>query len=174
MVKASILAFIALFSFSVSFAGPDDPMTGVFQQVEQEFMIDSDVDFGGKIYYRCDTVEISVKLLLEKMGARDVQVRCYGGIDQFRPVELSSSSLKLQYTVLSSRDSSSARYPTQWTAVSIRSFESCHLLTQVFKQVKGQFELRNITGPSTCFSSNQNFRVQFETLTEKPESTTLE
>jgi hypothetical protein len=161
MGKLLITLFISLIGFS----SYSQTVGANYQSFDQDFMIDSRLDFGGRVYYNCLDVESKVEFLLEKLGARDISVRCFGGLDNFRPIYADAASVRLQYSALKSSDMTGTHLKAQWTPLKIRSGNDCHLLRQVFNQVRGNFEIRNVTGPSSCGSTfNQDFKLQLEVI----------
>ena len=157
----TLLSVLALgFSFSANAA--DVPAALV--PTHDSFMIDSNMDFGGRVYYNCDSVEVKVKELLRKMGAQNVKVYCHGGVDDFNPPIAWEASVDLSFSSYRHVTDERSGTPAQWYKVSIRSHDDCQLLSQVFKRVKRRFEIQNLKGPNRCGSINKSFRAEFLTL----------
>lgn len=153
------LLFAALLPLSFSIA---EDVSAKWEKYEKDFAIDSNLDFGGHIYYNCRDMEYRVEQFLEKMGAKEIQVRCYGGIDHFLPPIAWESSISMNFSAL--RMNADSQMKASWKTVQLRSYDDCHLLNQIFMHVKGDFEIMNLEGPAYCGSRNGTFRVKLDTL----------
>ncbi len=129
--------------------------------VAKDIVIRSDAGFGNKIYYSCDSAQSAAESLLVEMGATNVSVRCTGGLDEFVSTE---AYLQLYYEPLKlAKPNEKAAFTANWTAVELRGFDGCHLNNQIFEQIQGDFELRQIS-QRRCGSLSSSYRLRFETL----------
>lgn len=135
-----------------------------YRTVIQDFMLSSNnQDFGGYIYFNCSDVETKTEALLQHLGAKDISVKCHGGIDHFQQIFSRPASVSLRYSVLQASDLETAQKGS-WSIVNIQKFDDCYLLDQVFLKVKDSFMLRNYTILNTCRRMSQKFHVEVEAL----------
>jgi hypothetical protein len=163
-MRTLTLTLTLTLALGLSFIAHAEDATGVLQHSSQHFAIDSMTDVGNRIYYNCDSVENQVTGLLKEMGAQNIRVTCYGGMDRNMPPISWEASVDLSYSAMKLAGADESGVKAIWTPVSIRDSDNCHLLTQVFRNVKGHFAIRSLKGPGHCGSIDQSFRVQFETL----------
>ena len=156
--------FLFLSLIVIGFSAQSQELDGSYHTVDKGFAVDSRLDFGGRVYYNCDDVEVHVKGLLQKMGAQHVSVRCHGGIDRNLPQQAWEASLSLRYSALRLTESSEDSVKVKWAPVQVRTYDNCQLMTQVFNRVKSSFAIRNVKGLRSCGSINRDFRISFETL----------
>jgi hypothetical protein len=129
----------------------------------REFPIRSSFGPGGHVYYNCDSVEAAVKDLLSQLGARRINVRCTGGIDEGRPpmdayVEVSFRALKLAAI------NDTGIVMANWKWVQIHSWDDCYLKNEIFENVKTGFSMMDVSKARSCSRVDSQFRARLRTL----------
>ncbi len=130
----------------------------------QNFTLKENFVPGEKVYYNCSSAESEIQDQLERMGATHVDVRCTGGLDTFNPAMSMPAFISMSYEVLHPAADASPAVLANWKQISVRSFDNCAMMTQVYNQVKGTMEMQNVNGPNTCANSNSAFRLTFTGL----------
>jgi hypothetical protein len=128
------------------------------------FTINSNLDFGGHVYFNCDSVEDSAKEMLQHMGARNVQTRCTGGLDHngMPPME---AYLTVSYDSVKAASANDAQtIQADYVAVELRGFNDCFLAEQLFKKFQPTFDIKNLTSPRRCTDSNGSYIYRFDVL----------
>ncbi len=130
-------------------------------QMNQNFFLSSDFDFGGKIYFNCRSVEDQFTTLLKTLGASDIKVSCTGGITEgVPPIGWDNASVTASYTTLQDNTDSQGAYK----AVKLNQFDSCFLMTQLFKQVEHSFSMKDLKVTRSCMEADEAFHLQAEVL----------
>ncbi|MEX0799142.1 MAG: hypothetical protein WD025_06840 [Bacteriovoracaceae bacterium] len=154
------LIIMALLAFSVSFATAQVVDTVEKTQTES-FRIDSRTDFGGRVYYACESVEHKTEALLKELGAYDISVRCSGGIDPWGGYAR-EAFVKTTFTVKS--ENAQGDQDGSYEEFEFKSFGSCHLYSEVFSQVKDAFEFERLDKVRRCFRSNDRITISGSVL----------
>ena len=151
---------LATFVSSAVFALPAKVVSN-----DYSFAVNSNWDFGGKIYYRCDTVENTAKEMLQVMGARNVQVKCYGGITDTTPSFAWDSSLDVKYdSVKEASASDSQTVQADYSSAVVKDYQNCFLANQLFKKFQKTFSIKNLSGLRSCSSPDSNYKYSFDVL----------
>lgn len=149
------LIFLATFLISNAFA------VG-YQTVDKGFTIFSNFG-GGQVFYNCDSVENKVEDLLKEMGAKNISVRCSGGLDRFGRFS-TSARVRTSFDVLSyEAPNDGTLFSTQ--TVEVRERGNCHLYNSSFKALSKSFEMSDISTRS-CFRPSDRTRISFKVLKE--------
>ena len=156
-MKALLFTLLAVVGFQVQ--AQQVPAHRVASQ--HEFTIRSST-LTGWVYYNCDSVEQTVTDLLSELGAKNISVRCTGGIEYGRPpmdayVDVSFDALKL--AAINDTDTVMAN----WTPLQIRSWDNCDLKSQILKNTQSGFSMTDVK-VSSCSSSSSQFRASLTTL----------
>lgn len=137
-----------------------------YKSVSAKYTIFSNFGVGGHVYYNCDSVENRVEDLLERMGAKNIRVRCTGGLDRFGGRFSTPARVRTSFDVLSSRvRNDGTRASVQ--RVEIRKRDNCHLYSTSFKALSRYFETSN-QRVSRCSTSRaaRRTRISFNVLKE--------
>lgn len=149
-----IMAFITALSFQAF--GAD------YEAKEVNFTVSDRTSFGNRVFYNCDSVEHYVATSLEDLGARNITVRCSGGLDRFGnihlPARVSSTFEALNSSLVSSRKASMQE-------VVFRDHDNCHLMNSIIKSVMGEFEVASVE-MRRCTSANAATRIKITVLKE--------
>ncbi len=129
-------------------------------QINQSFLVDSNFDFGGKVYFNCSSLENQFSVLLKTLGATDVKVTCNGGFTQGLPPIAWEANVKVSYTAVDNDDNSQSNFK----AVKLNQSESCFLMTQLFRQVEHSFTFKNLKVTRTCMEADAPFHLETEVL----------
>lgn len=125
------------------------------------FWIKSRTTPGVVNYYSCDLVESIAEDMLESLGATDVSARCSGGIDNgfgFPREAYLRVSFK---SVVSSADGT---LQAEFSPVSIKGRQNCELATQIMKEIKPQFEIKNVVARKCRGGDNDSYKFNLEVL----------
>jgi hypothetical protein len=155
-MKVLFLALIAVVGFQVKAAVPAHRVS-----IHKEFTLWSSTPTGS-IYYNCDSVEDAVTELLSKLGARNISVRCTGGIQDYEPpmdafVDVTFDALKLAAI------NDTGIVMANWTPISIHSWDDCELKSAIFTNTMSGFSMTNVK-VSSCSSTSSQFRASLTTL----------
>lgn len=156
-MKTMMICFIALLAFGSAQAGVPSKKVSY----NQDFTLKSSFGSLDKIYYNCDTVESAIEDQMAQMGATNIQVQCHGGLDDFMPAM--PAYITLSYEALRASTGGDVT-AADWKTVSIHSFNNCFLMTQVYEQVKGNLEMKDVKAPARCLRADSSFRMQMTTL----------
>lgn len=147
------LFLMALLAFSGAYA---QTVNTVDKTVSTDFRVASHTTFGNRVYYVCDVVESAAKTLLETLGAKDVEVRCSGGLDPYSGYAR-DAHVKATYTVKAMSEDGESEGTYQ--EFEFKKFGSCHLYAEVLEGVKGDFDFERLDRVRTCFRSDDNIRI---------------
>lgn len=134
-----------------------------YQSARASYTIFSNVG-SGQVYYNCDSVENHVEDLLEEMGARNIRVRCSGGLDRF------GGRFSTPASVVATFEALRYGYPNDGTIfsnrkVEIRERDNCHLYNTSFRALEKHFEISN-SSASACFRPGDRTRISFNVIKE--------
>ncbi len=156
-MKFLVMAIFAL-STSVFAAG--------YQTVSAKYTIFSNVGSGGSIYYNCDSVENKVEDLLELMGAKNIRVRCTGGLDTFGGRFSTPPRVRATFDAVRSNVRNDGTYASV-KRVEIRKRNNCHLYNSSFKALSRYFEISNAkTSHCSLSRASRRTRISFNVLKE--------
>lgn len=134
-----------------------------YQSVRANYTIFSNLG-GARVYYNCDSVENHVEKLLEDMGARNIIVRCSGGLDTFNGRFNTPANVTAKFEALSyEHPNDGTHFSTK--RVEIRKRDNCHLYNSSFKALRKYFEISNAQS-SSCFRPGDRTRISFNVLKE--------
>jgi len=121
-----------------------------FETTRTNFLINSNLDFGGRVFYACGSVESETEALLEKLGATGVSAACRGGLDPW-------GGFSTEAYVNATFDA-----PTTGTeqTIELRGFRNCHLVKEIFNSVRSSFKITNVSGLRSCSSSSDSYRFK--------------
>lgn len=129
------------------------------------FAMNSNWDFGGKIYFRCDSIEATAKEMLQAMGARNVQIKCYGGITDTTPSFAWDSSLDVKYDSVTAASSSDTQtVQADYSSVVLKDYQNCFMANQLFKRFQKTFSIKNLSGFRSCSEPDTNYKYSFDVL----------
>lgn len=109
-----------------------------------------------RAFYSCDYAESQTEHYLELLGARDIKVRCTGGLPDFQSVNLTAEFL----APVISTDGVEA----EWQAVTLKARESCDFNETIAKRVMKYFPTRANEAQSSCWASEGSFSSTLEVL----------
>ncbi len=108
-------------------------------------------------YYTCDGFESAVKAILEKMGARKVEVTCSFGLPYDTIV---SAHAKFSVASAAANGTDNASFQK----VAIKGKESCGMHQGVVRQILPAFTSRNVRGEGLCVNPNDSYDIEMEIL----------
>ncbi|MEZ0392937.1 MAG: hypothetical protein ACAH59_12025 [Pseudobdellovibrionaceae bacterium] len=156
-----MIPLLSLFGFSIA---PASVLTEKNQQ-QMSFYLDSRFDAGHDVYYNCQSVEMSVTLFLQQLGAQNVYVRCSGGIDDLYPPPAWPAHLNLSFQSLKTASTSVANpISADWKEISINAFDDCFLLSQIFGKIQPGMDIKDVDGPNHCFEPDSAFHLKLKAL----------
>lgn len=133
-----------------------------YQSMNASYTIFSNVG-GGQVYYNCDSVENRVEDLLEEMGARNIRVRCSGGLDRFGRMS-TSAHVRANFEALSySMPNDGTHFSVK--RVEVRERDNCHLYNTSVRALAKYFETSNVS-TSACFRPGDRTRISLNVLKE--------
>lgn len=132
-----------------------------YQRNSSSFTIPTFTGNGGRVYYNCDSVEHRVKSVLEDMGAVVHSVRCTGGLDRWGGRMHLPASVRVVYDTLNSELDGNVATVVGETQISQR--DNCHLNTNIFNAVKGNFEIYK-ESQRNCFRPSDRTRINIRVL----------
>ncbi len=153
---------IVLISSLIGFSNAQASVPAFKTKIVKEFSLNSFFDAGDRVYFNCQTVENTMTDMLTKMGAQDVSVQCYGGIQENLPSDAWEASVRASYTTLQA--SPNGNIPSDYKAVSLDSYDSCYLLSQLFTNVEDSFNIKDLTGNTSCPSLDSRMHLKMSTL----------
>lgn len=165
-ISAPLLASIFAFALSpLLFISASNAETAAYRTQRVSFHVDSRPDGFTRVYYSCSSVEAQVETLLQQLGARNVMVRCTGGIDPVLPEVAWESDVDVRFDALTLvGPGAPGAMQASFRDIRIHEWDSCYLLRQTFDEVAPGFVLRNIMFPNSCSSSRSAFRLELTTL----------
>lgn len=125
-----------------------------FETQRVSFHVDSNLDFGGRVYYACDSVETQTEAMLEKLGATGISVHCRGGLDrwgQFSTEAFVDATFDAPVTGI-------------LQVVQFRGFQGCHLAREIFAGVRDSFQITQVTGLGACLRSSDGYRFEVSVI----------
>ncbi len=132
-----------------------------YKSQETNFTIQTWTMYGSTVYYNCDSVETKTKDLLKTLGAKNINVRCTGGIDVFGrfhlPARVSTSFDALH--------SGAGEIQAEYKEVTFKDFDECHLFNTVYKKVSSFFDLKDDT-VRRCLRVNGRTVINAKVLSE--------
>jgi hypothetical protein len=130
------------------------------------FTLNSNWDFGGKVYYSCDSVEGTATDMLKKMGARNVSVDCSGGMDATNPGwPPMDAYLSVKYdSVKAASGNDGQTVQADYASVVLRDYQNCFMANQLFKKFSPTFDIKDLTGLRSCMEPESNYKYSFDVL----------
>ena len=125
-----------------------------FETTRINFRINSNLDFGGRAYYNCDSVEAQAESMLEKLGAEGVSVSCRGGLDPW-------GGFSTEAYVSATFD---APISGALQIVEFRGFQGCHLAKEIFNGVRKSFQIMDVQGLRSCSRSSDGYRFNVSVI----------
>lgn len=128
------------------------------------FTISSIWDFGGRVYYNCDSVEDAAKDMLQHLGARNISVQCTGGLDHngMPPME---AYLRVSYDSLKASGSGDpSAIQAYYTAVELRGYQDCFLAQQLFKKFVPTFDTKDVSSVRRCTEASGSYLYRLSVL----------
>jgi len=159
-MSKTLLALVLSLGFSIAQASV--PSERISHRID--FTLDTYFGAGEKVYYDCFSAESAIEDQMERMGAKNVHVRCVGGLDTFNPDMSMPAHIILEFVTLV--PGSPGAVNANWKQVRINSFGNCFMMSQVYEQVKGTMEMQNVKGPGYCADPDSAFHLSFTTLVE--------
>ena len=136
-----------------------------YKTVSAKYTIFSNVGFG-HVYYNCSLVERRVEDLLETMGAKNIRVRCHGGLDRFGGRVSTPARVRATFDVLSTSVLDDGTIASV-KKIEIRERNSCHLYITSFKRLSKFFEISNAKVPRCSLSRrSRRVKITFNVLKE--------
>ena len=133
-----------------------------YKAVSANYTIFSNVG-GAQVYYNCDSVENDVERMLEEMGAKNIRVRCSGGLDTFGRFS-TSAFVRAHFEVLSYEVSNDGTIFSS-ERVEIKERDNCHLYNTSFRALSKFFEMTQASTGS-CFRPGDRTRISFNVIKE--------
>ena len=133
-----------------------------YEQKEANFTIRDRVGFD-RVYYACDSVEYTVKNILEKMGARNVNADCRGGLDNTNGRFHQPAYLSVDFEAINAELDGKISVSAQ--DIRLRDRDSCHLYNSIVNAVKDQFEIAYLD-VRRCSGLSSPARIEMTVLKE--------
>ncbi|MEC9284165.1 MAG: hypothetical protein VX642_15725 [Bdellovibrionota bacterium] len=111
-----------------------------YERKEANFTIRDRVGFD-IVYYNCDSAEYTVESILEEMGAKDIRVRCTGGLDPIGSIHL-PARINAEFEAINAE--LDGKISVKIDEVKFRNHKNCHLYNSVVKAVQDQFEIAHM------------------------------
>jgi hypothetical protein len=148
-----LILMLALVSSSVFAVG--------YKSVKSSFTVSEFSGNGNRTYYSCDSVEYETEAILKVFGAKNISVRCSGGINPTGGFH-TSARVRTNYDVLSYEVEGNMT-----VAIENDRFDgnNCHLADSIVRGVEKKFEISNLRSRS-CFRSSDRTRITFDVLKE--------
>lgn len=150
-MKKAILTMVMMFSVATAFGTE-------FLTNTASFTISTFSNFGGRVFYNCDSVEDQVERVLTKMGAQVEYVRCTGGLDRWGRMH-TAAHVRTSFITANSDDFNSLK-----TKVTIKEHGNCHLNNEIVRSVVKYFEVENLNMRS-CFRTDSNTHITMDVVT---------
>ena len=152
------MKFLMALVFSFSFA-----YSAEYKDFKTKYTIQTRTDFGSQVFYNCDSVENRVERLLETLGAKNISVRCTGGLDMWGNFHL-PARVTAKYSALSNEMINSG-INTELVEEKVKERNSCHLLNTSFNKLRKNFLIDSYK-VRRCTSSNTRSNIRFTVLKE--------
>ncbi len=150
-----ILTLLALLVSLPSFAAN-------YASKTSSFSISSIGPAGERVYYNCDSVERLVESTLSALGAKNIKVRCSGGIDTIGRIHM-PAFVRAEYDAVSTQIAGDIN--TEAQTIHFQDREGCHLNTQVYKGLKKNFEIAS-EAVSRCSKSSSRTDIKLIVIKE--------
>ena len=111
-----------------------------YERKEANFTIRDRVGFD-IVYYNCDSVESTVENILEEMGAKEIRVRCTGGLDINGFIHL-PARVSADFEAINAE--LDGKISVQVDEIQFRNHKNCHLYNNIVKAVQDKFEIAHI------------------------------
>lgn len=157
-MKSLILAFIMLIS-SASMALESGYGKYVDQEMKFQFLSNNS-------YYSCSYAEKQTEKYLIMLGAKDIEIRCTGGIQSGSPSwAWAPISVRASFQALVTVDNSEKdAVPVEENSVTFKGRGSCDFNSKLIKNALSHFEAIIEGGFSNCFNSNGSYSYDVITL----------
>ena len=132
-----------------------------YKKNSANFVISNFAQDGSRVYYNCASVEDSVDDTLKTLGAKDIRVRCTGGLDQWSmptPAYVRASFRSISAEV-------NGNLSTSMHTEDLDARDNCHLNFAVFKGVQKYFEISSFN-MGRCFRPSDRTRLTVDVLKE--------
>lgn len=111
-----------------------------YERKDANFTIRDRVGFD-IVYYNCDSVEQTVESILGEMGAKDIRVRCTGGLDRMGFNHL-PARVNAEFEAINAE--LDGKISVNIDEVKFRNHRNCHLYNSIVNAVQDQFEIAHI------------------------------
>jgi hypothetical protein len=153
MFRTVSLVFVGLFLSQVSWA---EQVPARWERVTEKFNF-----FSNKSFYTCDYVEARAEDILERLGARNIEVDCRGGLPHW-----DNNWVTASFDVIKESTADKATTQAQAAGVSLSFFESCDLHERMMKQLSRKFEVIQKTVRGSCWDSRGQLDYNITLLSE--------
>jgi len=148
-----LILMLALISSNVFAVG--------YKTVKSSFTVPELSGNGGRSYYSCDSVEAETQSILKTLGAKNISVRCTGGISPFGGFH-SPAFVRANYSVLSFEVQGNM---TVAIANERIDGNNCHLTNSIVNGVEKKFEISKLR-TRNCFRASDRTMVTMDVLKE--------
>lgn len=133
---------------------------------EAAFTISTNADWGGYVYYDCDSVEAAAEDFLAEMGAMDIRARCTGGLENGQALP---AHLRVEFVNAIAAKSTEATHQANYRMVEMRGSKNrghgCMLMKDIYRNLAGMFDTRSVNARFSCNSSfSQRYTIDLESL----------
>jgi hypothetical protein len=133
-----------------------------FERKTINYSISDRTGNGERIFYNCDSVETKTKAMLKKLGAKDINVDCTGGLDRFgrhhMPAYVSADFMALNSELSGNRN-------VAFQTVKFVERNNCHFVNSSLKSLSEVLEISEIS-LRNCTSSRSTARASVTVLKE--------
>ena len=136
-------------------------MSAEYKAQETKFTIPTWTLYGSTVYYNCDSVEYKAKDLLQTLGAKNVDVKCTGGIDVIGRIHL-PARVSATFETL---QNGSGRINATYKEVVFKDFDECHLYNTIYKKVRSNFDMED-DSVRRCLRVNGRTVISAQVLAE--------
>lgn len=133
-----------------------------FEQKSLSYSLTDRMSNGGQIFYNCDSVITKTERMLRKLGAKNIDVDCTGGLDRFGRNHL-PAYVSADFLALNSELSGNRNVSFQTVRFSERN--NCHFVNESLKELSKALEVSELSMRS-CAGSRSSARASVTVLKE--------
>lgn len=140
-MKTLLIVFLSTFIYQMAIAAP----------VEQKININIP-----NSYFSCDFLQMKAKRYLKEFGARDIKIKCTGGLPYFQHARIIA-----KYDAPSIED-----FDADWFILDFKSRRdsNCQLDTTLMEGLMKGFEVASYKKAGSCFGSQGRYNVELVLL----------
>ncbi|MBD65602.1 MAG: hypothetical protein CME62_10375 [Halobacteriovoraceae bacterium] len=133
-----------------------------YEQKNASFTISSIAGNGSRVYYNCNSVEDKVEDVLLQLGAKNIRVRCSGGLDRWGMS--TDAFVRASFTALS--EDVDGNIIAAVSHEEIRKRSDCHLYSEIVEGVEDKFLMYSVPQVDRCYRAGDRTRIKLSVLKE--------